>query len=375
MKKKKREEERKTEAASALLNLCFIEQEQDPEDVVTEEDQHCNNEACARQIQSLNDECQALRTENLKLKEKLNDFDIAKETFRNNDEKVRNITGLPSFAKLIVVFTSILPFLKASSNLDPFKQFIMTLIRLKFNVPLVYLSFTFGISVPTASRLFNHTINVMHHFLVPTLVFWPNREELRKTLPMTFRNSAFQKCTCIIDCFEIFIERPGNLKARAQTYSQYKSHNTMKYLIGITPKGTVSFISMGWGGRTSDKFITEHSGFLNKLDSGDLVLADRGFDVAESIGLQQAELKIPAFTKGKKQLDAVEIEDTRRLASVRIHVERIIGTVRQRFTMLQGTIPISLLEFSGEEKITPLDKIVAVCCALSNVWPSIVPSD
>ena len=71
----------------------------------------------------------------------------------------------------------------------------------------------------------------------------------------------------------------------------------------------------------------------------------------------------------------MEIEDTRRLASVRIHVERIIGTVRQRFTLLQGTIPITLLECRGEEKVTPLDKMVGVCCALSNVWPSIVPSD
>ena len=39
----------------------------------------------------------------------------------------------------------------------------------------------------------------------------------------------------------------------------------MKYLIGITPQGTVSFITNGWGGRISDKYITEHSGFLNKL--------------------------------------------------------------------------------------------------------------
>ena len=48
----------------------------------------------------------------------------------------------------------------------------------------------------------------------------------------------------------------------------------MKYLIGITPQGTVSFISNGWCGRTSDKEITEKSGFLLKLTPGDLVLAD-----------------------------------------------------------------------------------------------------
>ena len=144
----------------------------------------------------------------------------------------------------------------------------------------------------------------------------------------------------------------------------------MKYLIGITPQGTVSFISLGWGGRTSDKHITENSGFLNKLDPGDLILADRGFDVHDSIGLNQGELKIPAFTKGKKQLNPIEIEDTRNLASVRIHVERVIGMVRQKYLILGATV----LE-SSEGDVMPLDKIVMVCCALCNVCPSVIPSD
>lgn len=307
------------------------------------------------------------------MKDRLKAYEVNEESFSGNDEKVKNLTGIPTFAKLIALFTAILPFLKVNSNVSPFKQFVLTLIRLQFNVPYIYLCTHFGVSASTASRIFNHTIDVIHDHLVPLFIIWPEREMLQQTLPMTFRQSAFRKCTCIIDCFEIFIERPSDLKARAQTYSTYKSHNTMKYLIGVTPQGTVSFISHGWGGRTSDKCITEQSGFLNKIEAGDLILADRGFDVHDSIGLQQGELKIPAFTKGKNQLDSVEIEETRRLAAVRIHVERVIGMVRQKYTILQGTIPISLLDCQGE--IMPLDKIVSVCCALSNICQSIVPSD
>ena len=51
--------------------------------------------------------------------------------------------------------------------------------------------------------------------------------------------------------------------------------------MSISPQGTISFISDGWGGRVSDKYIVENSGYLS-------FLADRGFDVADSIGMCQA---------------------------------------------------------------------------------------
>ena len=99
----------------------------------------------------------------------------------------------------------------------------------------------------------------------------------------------------------------------------------------------VLFISKGWGGRTSDKYITEHSGYLNNLLPGDIILADRGFDVADSVAVMGATLDIPAFTRGREQLSAGEIENTRKIANVRIHVERVIGAVCQRFTILSAT--------------------------------------
>ncbi len=68
------------------------------------------------------------------------------------------------------------------------------------------------------------------------------------------------------------MERPTSLKARAQTWSNYKHHNTIKFLIGIAPQGVITFISKGWGGRVSDVYLTEHYGLLEKLLPGDLVL-------------------------------------------------------------------------------------------------------
>lgn len=114
----------------------------------------------------------------------------------------------------------------------------------------------------------------------------------------------------IIDCFEIGIEKPSSLKAKAQTWSSYKNKNTVKYLIAITPQGVISFISQGWGGRTSDKHITENCSLLNNLVPGDVILADRGFNINESVGFHCATLKTPAFTKGVPQLHPCTIEET-----------------------------------------------------------------
>ena len=93
-------------------------------------------------------------------------------------------------------------------------------------------------------------------------------------MPIVFR-SKFRKCICIIDCLEVFCERPSGLKAKAQKYSQYKHHNTVKFLIAISPQGSISFISNGWGGHVSDQHLTKNCGLLPNLLHGDLVLADR----------------------------------------------------------------------------------------------------
>ena len=41
-----------------------------------------------------------------------------------------------------------------------------------------------------------------------------------------------------------------------------------------------------------------------------------------------AEVKMPPFTKGKKQLQKVDVDWSRVLSVVRIHVERVIGILK-----------------------------------------------
>lgn len=118
-----------------------------------------------------------------------------------------------------------------------------------------------------------------------------------------------------------------------------KHHNTVKLLISITPQGLVSFVSKGWGACVSDKHLTENCEILDNLLPGDQIIADHGFNVEESVGLYCAEIKLPPFTRGKKQLSRVEFDTARKLLRVRIHVERVIGVLKQKYTIL---LPISV---------------------------------
>ncbi|EDV21055.1 uncharacterized protein TRIADDRAFT_7666, partial [Trichoplax adhaerens] len=157
--------------------------------------------------------------------------------------------------------------------------------------------------------------------------------------------------------------RPSNLSAKAQTWSSYRHSNTIKYLIGITPAGAVSFLSSGWGGKVSDNEITLRSGFLEKLNQNDVILADKGFLVKKELALRGAILKIPSCIRGKKQLPAREVDQSRELCHVRIHVERVIGRLK-RFKLLQTTIPISQVQL--------LDHVMIAVAGIVNMNRSII---
>ena len=70
------------------------------------------------------------------------------------------------------------------------------------------------------------------------------------------------------------------------------------------------------------------------------------------------------------------VEAICKLANVRIHVQRIIGAVRQHFQILSATGVLSKEFMSKNSDGTiVLDSIVRVYCALSNLCECIVPFD
>jgi len=58
-----------------------------------------------------------------------------------------------------------------------------------------------------------------------------------------------------------------------------------------------------------------------------------------------------------------------------IHVEQIIGVLKQKLTILQSILPISLISDVSQGSNLTVDKIVQVCFALVNICPSVVPQE
>ena len=280
---------------------------------------------------------------------------------------------MPSHGTLKSLFKYIKDAIKESKVLSKFEQLLLCLIRLRLGVSVMDLSKCFQVSKTTVSRLFLDMLEVLYVYLKP-LINAPERPELQISIPQCFIDSFERKITVIIDCFELYIDQPKNLIARNLTWSSYKHHHTAKYLIGITPQGSLCFISGGWGGRSSDQHITENSNFLRKINHDGKVMADRGFNISETLGTYGAQLVIPSFTTGKKQLNPEDVKLTRQIANVRIHsnVERVIRSIKQKYSLLDRTLLIDFL-LNRDESLTTLDKIVLICCALVNLCPSVVP--
>ena len=121
-------------------------------------------------------------------------------------------------------------------------------------------------------------------------------------------------------------------------------------------------ISRAYGGRASDMCIVQDCGILNRLVPGDEVMADTGFTIQDLLFPFRVKLNISAFSHGK-QLSNEEVTRTRRVANVRIHVERAIRRLKV-FTILKDIVPISLTRH--------VDKILRICAALANLNPALI---
>ena len=303
------------------------------------------------------------------------------EHITHDDALVRFYTGFPSYDVFVAVYEFLGPSVnqlhywgtsttrstgKRKMKLDPRNQFFLTMIRLRLNLRVKDLSVRFGISASLVSRYVITWVCFLYQHL-KEIEWMPTPEQVRGNLPHVFK-MRYPSTYCIIDGSEVFIETPSDLQMQSSTWSDYKHHNTCKFLVACTPNGTVSFVSPLYVGAISDTQLTRVSGFVEKLprDANQLisVMADRGFTIKDQLDPLGVSLNIPSFLDGRKQLDASEVQSTRSIASVRIHVERCIGRIKN-FAILKSTLPLSMARIANQ--------VVCVCAWLTAFQPALVP--
>lgn len=330
-----------------------------------------------------------LRNQTLSREKMFNSVKSSTFTWRKikSDEKMNFYTGFTTIALFNAIFILLKPYLSnlrywrgpkqalinkykhtkpnktALKKLTHRDEFLLTLMRLRLGLLNEDVADRFGISTGLASSVFTTWIKVISLILGRALVVWLPRESIRDNLPEVFVKAGYSKCRVILDCAEVFIERPKSLLNQACTWSDYKHHNTLKFLIGISPTGFISFLSNCYGGRSSDKFITKDSGFYELLERDDEVMADRGFQIQEELLLRFCKLVVPPGARLKSQMTSAECRKTKDVANLRIHVERAINRIKF-YRILKGTLPITMLRHA--------DDIVLSCAALCNLKPVLI---
>ncbi|XP_021693541.1 uncharacterized protein LOC110674125 isoform X1 [Aedes aegypti] len=288
------------------------------------------------------------------------------------NEKCLYYTGISNVSTVKKLYEYLKPHLDSPfCNFSIEQMFVMTLTKLRLNPQFQTLAYDYNVCLNTISKYFHRTLQIMDTCLSYAIEV-PSKDILLKHTPKRVKEKFGDKRIFVIDCFEIRSETPEDLKAAASHYSNYKKSETTKFLIAVCPDGNICFISPGYGGRCSDKMIVKDCGFLDILEAGDVVLADKGFDIKDLVQGKGASLNIPTFLRDKTQFHPSDIERDRQITSVRIHVERCIGVLKAKYLVMSQVVSVtSLSRFENGRNV--IDLIARVCAMLYNFNPSIIP--
>jgi hypothetical protein len=106
--------------------------------------------------------------------------------------------------------------------------------------------------------------------------------------------------------------------------------------------------------------IVKKSGFLDYIDKGDLILADRGFTISDLLEKKGARLNMPSFLRGRPCFSLDETQTGKVIAKARIHIERF-NQCFKRFEFVSGIV--------YQKHVPILSQAVYVCCCFANFLP------
>ncbi|KAH3882548.1 uncharacterized protein LOC127831775 [Dreissena polymorpha] len=220
-----------------------------------------------------------------KLKEKISELrgtvnylknNVCTEEILQNDKEVTFFTGLNCKSAFYKLHSLVAPFVnrkwrgvlvskeriskREDDTIGSKCQLLLTLIKLRLGLLNKDLAKRFCISETLCSRIFFTWLRALRTVL-ECKVYIPDEETLKATNPQRFRK--LKNLHTIIDCEELFIETPKDLHLQSASWSDYKHHNTLKFLVASTPNSSI--VSPAYMGRISDKALTVECGNLNRV--------------------------------------------------------------------------------------------------------------
>uniref|UniRef100_A0A669C549 Uncharacterized LOC109201326 n=1 Tax=Oreochromis niloticus TaxID=8128 RepID=A0A669C549_ORENI len=320
-------------------------------------------EDLSKDVESLRKEIQELRVQRK----------FGLQRFAGSDTDIQFYTRFPSYNHLMAFWVLIEPCIykmirasraKSAANTDeevltpartqtrqllqPIDEFFLFLVFLSVGLKERDLAHQFNIHQSTVSRI----IATWTSFLATALgsqCIWLTRAEVQAYLPKEFKD--FSDTQVILDCTELRCQTPSSPLLQSETYSSYKSHCTMKALVGIAPHGPVTFISDLYAGSVSDKELFRQSGIAEKLTEDMAVMVDKGFLITDCCKCKV--YRPPFLSKQKKN----QVKETQATVRLRLHVERVIRRIKQN-KLFDGIITMS--------PVYNISQLFAVACMLSN---------
>jgi len=260
-----------TDKDQGEMGQAALDEEHNKEAQLLKEKLH----ALQRELEECKDKLSSVQKELEQVKYKYeNDpkFDI--KNYEDCDEDISFFTGFPNYASMVLCFDMLkekaenlsygshqrLNFVNRKSGpkrkLSVWQEFTLVLQRLRLGLLERDLADRYRVSVSTVSDIIRTWIKFMKSELQYLCIVWPSKEQLKFYMPSMFKE-LYPELVSIIDCTELRMESPSSLDKQSMCYSSYKSHTTMKALVGITPNGAVSFVSELYSGSISDPDIVK----------------------------------------------------------------------------------------------------------------------
>jgi len=363
----KRQERQHTETASCLEEDVVVVPEVSEEVEVEELKQASISvevqtvECGPRNTQTVNSSCDPMTNK---------DPLLNIEQFKNNPSIIHDYTGLKNYSRFCMVLNTLGPaayqlsymYGHPPSSISVENQFFLVLIKLRKHHTNFELSTLFSISESQCYNIFFTWVRFMS-LQWKRLPIWCSRDLVQFYSPLGF-SAEYPTTRVIVDGTECPVQKPSFPTAQQSTFSTYKNRNTVKTLVGISPGGVTSFVSECYGGSTSDRQIVERSTLPSMCDPGDSVMSDKGFDVQDIFAPYGVKVNIPTFFKKRNRMDGEMVVRDRKIASKRVHVERIIGYAK--------TYKVLTQPLNSSETLLSSD-IVFVCFMLCNFRAGVVP--